>query len=537
MIYADKENLKTAVAKEILAVREKEMKFYTRNLSMVGTHAALLAGFAFTILSQHEFRMPPQGFLSYDTEVSLGMHPENQTYIDPIMKQYQLGIGFWPWQVWFQQLFQLLHLCFTAMGILLHLWTVYTTVVTNILGLHLALRGPEGSVDRAVKHMAVQNQFALRKFMLGLVLFIFSLLFFSLSEYHIFISSFVVICILSLAYLLAAHIKELMATFYLAEDDTITGQWFGLEENAPRLRRQTTSRFVRERIAVARELSKKGSRPTLSRLSSIGVLVSAGNDEPSWRKSETGVGNRVGAIAERLRITRPRSPSATGTRWATNPTRSMSLADSRRQGQAPSRVAEQLIFSQQKTADTLGAAKPSLRRRAPSRGRLFRQSTSSWRSEKNLAAAAAEEAQNERRSAAATQLQSRARGSIGRRSSREAASARDSRREESESERRGNSNRTLTENSVTLTDGSTEPTEIGAIVGSIFDKLGLQSPWDGNGNGSRRTSAEGAELATDHTTAAHDPHAVSENGNSAAAASSARSPARALFPPRERLDD
>ena len=44
MIFADKENLKTKVAQELLSVREKEMRFYARNLNMVGTHAALLAG-------------------------------------------------------------------------------------------------------------------------------------------------------------------------------------------------------------------------------------------------------------------------------------------------------------------------------------------------------------------------------------------------------------------------------------------------------------------------------------------------------------
>ena len=200
MIFADKEDLKTRVAKEILLVREKEMKFYTRNLSMVGTHAALLAGFAFTILSQHEFAVPVQGYLPYEFEKSILIW-NNYTYLDPIagihsdaLQSIQVGMRGWPWTTWMQQIFQLLHLCFTAMGILLHLWTVYTTVVTNILGLHLALRGPEGSVDRAVRHMAQQNQFALRKFLVGLVLFVFSLLFFSLYKYHLFISVFIVAC-------------------------------------------------------------------------------------------------------------------------------------------------------------------------------------------------------------------------------------------------------------------------------------------------------------------------------------------------------
>ena len=40
MLYADKENLKTEVAVELLRVREKEMTFYANNLSMVGTQSA-----------------------------------------------------------------------------------------------------------------------------------------------------------------------------------------------------------------------------------------------------------------------------------------------------------------------------------------------------------------------------------------------------------------------------------------------------------------------------------------------------------------
>ena len=182
MIHADKQNLRVGLAKDLLTVREREIKFYASNLEMVGTHAALLAGFAFTILSQHQFVTPQQGFLSVETEESLNMQPLATAAADEL--SIRQGIGSWPWHVTLQQLFQLLHLVFTTMGIMLHLWTVYTTVVTNILGLHLALRGPEGSVDRAVRHMAQQNQFALRKFMIGLVLFILSVLFFALSEYQ-----------------------------------------------------------------------------------------------------------------------------------------------------------------------------------------------------------------------------------------------------------------------------------------------------------------------------------------------------------------
>ena len=53
------------------------------------------------------------------TRLSLGMWPPESTIIDEERKQVQLGISAWPWHIVIQQFFQLLHLCFTAMGILL----------------------------------------------------------------------------------------------------------------------------------------------------------------------------------------------------------------------------------------------------------------------------------------------------------------------------------------------------------------------------------------------------------------------------------
>ena len=155
---ADKEDLKTQLAKDLCAVREKEMAFYARNLSMVGTHAALLAGFAFTILSQYKFKEPMEGYLDYETEEALGMWKNNRAqfmfpqHSESQVRSFKKGFSAWTWNTWFQQIFQILHLLFTSLGMTLTLWTLYTSVITNILGVHLALRGPEGSIDKAVRH-------------------------------------------------------------------------------------------------------------------------------------------------------------------------------------------------------------------------------------------------------------------------------------------------------------------------------------------------------------------------------------------------
>ncbi len=225
MLFADKENLKTLVAQELLEVRAKEMKFYARNLSMVGTHAALLAGFAFTILSQYQFKIADQGFLSYQQQVDLGMWPDPSTRPSLEEQAVMRGVVSWPWHVWCNQFGQLVHLLCTTLGMTLQLWTVYTCVVTNILGLHLALRGPEGSVDRAVRHMATQNQFALRKFVWGLLLFIVSIIFYSLTEYQFYVSFIISSSVMLVTTRMVKHLRGLVSTFYVPKDGTVTGQW------------------------------------------------------------------------------------------------------------------------------------------------------------------------------------------------------------------------------------------------------------------------------------------------------------------------
>ena len=502
MIYADKENLKTRVAQEILLVREKEMKFYTRNLSMLGTHAALLAGFAFTILSQHHFMTPDEGFLSYESEVLLGMWPDNSTHLGSPAIQVQKGMAAWPWHVWCHQIFQLLHLCFTAMGILLHLWTVYTTVVTNILGLHLALRGPEGSVDRAVRHMAQQNQFALRKFLYGLVLFNLSLLFFTLSEYHIFVSVFTIVCIVTLSRATFLHINELGNLFYLGEDDMITGQWLSLD--------------ARERGKPANAAMRKGPGPgslhAMSHMVSGRYGPSAGGS--AVKPQSFNVRDGLTSMAEKLRLKRH---SRTGTRWA-----STIEVVGKPEEQEPSKVAERLIINQQ-----IGQASqhpsPTLRR-VRSRGRLRRQLSASFRASERWdprdgtppkcngsgsmaspnGGAAVALAQRQR--AAATQLQSRARGTIDRQRSRELAGARASARREATSPDVISPEESFVSGGAGVGAGGASSGEgtsdLSAIVGNVMDRLGICSPF------MPADAAQQREGAVQRTPAARDDDAT-----------------------------
>ena len=77
------------------------------------------------------------------------------------------GMSGWTWDTWLHQFGQLLNLTCTTYAMALQLWTLTRCVLTNILGLGLALRGPEGSMDRAVRHMARENSLALNQFAYG----------------------------------------------------------------------------------------------------------------------------------------------------------------------------------------------------------------------------------------------------------------------------------------------------------------------------------------------------------------------------------
>ena len=110
---------------------------------------------------------------------------------------------------------QCFHVILTTIGMSIQLWTLYTCVLTNILGLSLALRGPEGSVDRAVRHMAEQNQLVMNRFGYGVIIFFVSIMLFSLMEYEIYASIPVCACVTAVFRMMMKNIRSLVNEFWL----------------------------------------------------------------------------------------------------------------------------------------------------------------------------------------------------------------------------------------------------------------------------------------------------------------------------------
>ena len=129
MLYADKRALETNLKVNLLAIREKELNYYTQNCLAINTQAALLAGFAYSGL----------------TQVAI-----------PLDSEYVL---------------KLLYLLVTSTAMCLELIAVMSTTLLSMMGPGLALRGPDGSMHPAVDGMMEEYRSAYLNFLLGLIAF------------------------------------------------------------------------------------------------------------------------------------------------------------------------------------------------------------------------------------------------------------------------------------------------------------------------------------------------------------------------------
>ena len=112
MIEAEKELIRAKLKQNTLLVRDKELSYFTRNFENLGTQAALLGGFAFSGLTN----------------------------------QYNTTAGCSPWiSVWFH--------VFASAAMICNLLCVCSFTCITMFGPGLALRGGDGSMQKAVKIM------------------------------------------------------------------------------------------------------------------------------------------------------------------------------------------------------------------------------------------------------------------------------------------------------------------------------------------------------------------------------------------------
>ena len=156
MLAADKSALERELRVKMLGLQWKELEYLHTNFQNLATCSAVLVGFGFSALG-----------------ISSSYHPEAST---PRGTIWELPLDDVLSFVFISEvLFQALFSTAASFALAFNLLTLFISTVCSMCGPGMALRGPDGSVQLAVRHMEQQLKRALRFFGRGVVAFILTL--------------------------------------------------------------------------------------------------------------------------------------------------------------------------------------------------------------------------------------------------------------------------------------------------------------------------------------------------------------------------
>eukprot|EP00302_Diacronema_sp_CCMP2436_P009538 CAMPEP_0179885532 /NCGR_PEP_ID=MMETSP0982-20121206/30334_1 /TAXON_ID=483367 /ORGANISM="non described non described, Strain CCMP 2436" /LENGTH=266 /DNA_ID=CAMNT_0021781125 /DNA_START=472 /DNA_END=1269 /DNA_ORIENTATION=+ len=182
MLYADKRALENNLQVSLIRIREKELDFYAKNCTAIGTQAALLSGFAYSSILG----------MSFSDDVPIGL--------------------------------QLLYTAITAIAMTVELIALFNSTLCAMLGPGLALRGPDGSMHTAVDGMTIEYRICFLFFVLGVLAFFMSALLYAWISFHwpIALSTSLVLvffCVRS-----GSHAKRIFLKFELKAEYAVDGR-------------------------------------------------------------------------------------------------------------------------------------------------------------------------------------------------------------------------------------------------------------------------------------------------------------------------
>ena len=125
MLYSQHAQLHAATKQQSYRLVKEQIAYYENNFRIIATQASVLAGFSFSLLGTE-----------LDTD--------------------KIGV-----------VAQLIFVTFTALAIAFNVMAVATSTLCGIMAPRLALLGPDGSVQRAVKGMHYEHKWTYRSNMVG----------------------------------------------------------------------------------------------------------------------------------------------------------------------------------------------------------------------------------------------------------------------------------------------------------------------------------------------------------------------------------
>ena len=179
MLATEKDNLLAETNLRIARLRDKELAYYVNHMGSIQTIATLVAGFSFSALVKMDATLDMNMLLFMQSSGSTTtVDPATGVSIStPIVRQIDAAQIF----AFLMQLGELSAVILT-LGEMLHVLT--DSLVSRLLGTRLALRGPDGSIIRATKHLANALEHSTRLFFNGLQYFLASIIFHVLRSQH-----------------------------------------------------------------------------------------------------------------------------------------------------------------------------------------------------------------------------------------------------------------------------------------------------------------------------------------------------------------
>ena len=174
----------------LLKIREKELQFYTQNCIAIGTQAALLSGFAYNGIIQVDIPSDASDWL------------------------------------------KTCYLCVTTMAMGFELIAVLNSTLCSMLGPGLALRGPDGSMHRAVDGLMLEYRLTFLFFVMGLIAFHLSALLFAWLEFSWPVALAMTVALVTFIYGMLRYFRRIYKRFSLDREHMITGK-FEFGDGAP----------------------------------------------------------------------------------------------------------------------------------------------------------------------------------------------------------------------------------------------------------------------------------------------------------------
>ena len=142
MLQADKNALEQSLRVQMLSLQWRELEYLHTNFQNLATSSALLTGFGFSALS-----------------LSNSFHPETGTRDESI---WELSFDHTVFSWYFMTEVAVMAIFWSAgaFGLAFNLLSLFISTVSLMCGPGMALRGPEGSVVVAVRHLELQLKLA-----------------------------------------------------------------------------------------------------------------------------------------------------------------------------------------------------------------------------------------------------------------------------------------------------------------------------------------------------------------------------------------